>query len=217
VVRDGASGGIPEGVILGPDAAPTYQWDTGAAGSDALLGGVKRACSGYCTSTADCPQGAVACANKRCIYCTSDAQCVQYGGAQKCDVASGSCVMCEQDSHCSYYGQKLWTGKCDLTYKMCVKCSSDADCAWQGSPAPKCVNSVCVQCTSDADCAGQSVTGCDVASGFCYKCKSDAECCPPGTTCGLTCDLPTGACLCTSDQQCKDTAGEGNWECLPLP
>jgi hypothetical protein len=178
---------------------------------------VKKGCFGYCTTLADCPQGAVACTNKVCIACTSDAQCQQMGGAKKCDVATGSCIMCTQDSHCFYYGQPMWSGKCDTQLKLCVKCSTSSDCQWQNSTTKLCVANRCVQCKSDADCASAQAKGCD-QWGFCSMCKSDAECCPPGQACGLKCDLGLGACLCQTDKDCTDVFTQGKWECrAPTP
>jgi hypothetical protein len=214
---------VPDSFISPGQDSGTQKWDTSgpldstpAADSPVYI--TKKVCIGECTSVSDCEQGAKACTNGVCIYCTSDADCAQYGGAQKCDVTAGMCIMCEQDSHCMYYGQKMMTGMCDPTYKMCVKCNSDADCDFYQSPAKLCVNNVCVACKSDADCANEHVKGCDTKSGFCYRCKSDPECCPPETPqCGLTCDLPTGVCLCQTDQQCSDLYTKGKWECKQPP
>jgi hypothetical protein len=226
-------GGTPaavDGSSAGPDQSPyqgvldsggqsdiTMFHDQSVAWPDSQGPAVKKACFPYCSSMADCPQGAVACKNKVCMMCTSDSHCQQMGGAKKCDVATGSCIMCTQDSHCSYYGQPMWSGKCDTQLKLCVKCNTDSDCNWKNSTTKLCVASRCVQCKSDADCASSHAKGCD-QFGFCSKCKSDVECCPPGQTCGLKCDVGLGACLCQTDKNCSDVFTQGKWECrAPTP
>ena len=214
---------VPDSFVGPGQDYGTSTWDTNGPPvdsstpmADAPVYPTKKVCIGQCTSVSDCQQGAIACTNGVCIYCKSDSDCT--GGAKKCDVATGFCIMCEQDSHCIYYGQKMMTGMCDPTYKMCVKCNSDADCNFYQSPAKLCASNVCVQCKSDADCASEHVKGCDTKSGFCYMCKSDPECCPPDNAqCGLTCDLPTGACLCQTDKQCSDLYTQGKWECKQPP
>jgi hypothetical protein len=208
-------GGVAADQTAGiPDTGALAKQDTGTK----PLQPQKKACKYFCSTLADCPQGAVACQNKACLQCTDNSHCQQYP-SKTCDKKRGVCLVCTQDSHCTYQGQKIYSGKCATQYGECVRCTSSADCNWPNSTTKICLNGICIACQKDADCQGASMKRCNAMTGFCSLCKTSAECCPSGQTCGLTCDPKTGYCLCSTAKQCSDayqSQYKFQWDCQPL-
>lgn len=109
--------------------------------------------------------------------------CACDAGAPFCD-SSGRCIVCRQDNDCPV---DAGTPYCNLDF---------------GGPA----YGQCVQCATEAECLEtDGGTFCDPNLGF--QCGRGPDCIDRGTCAPLTCDLPSGACVCKKDSDC---AGNGN-------
>jgi hypothetical protein len=105
--------------------------------------------------------------------------CTDDGGAPFCD-SSGRCLVCQQNSDCPV---DAGTPYCNLDV---------------GGPA----YGQCVACATSADCGGGV---CNPNLGF--ECDpSTQNCIDIGSCAPLTCDLPTGACVCNKDSDCSGNA-----------
>ncbi len=175
-----------------------------------------------CNNKSECEaKGLLDCDDGQCIQCLVDEDCP---GTMDCDPIGHFCQICKVDDDCSANGQPIGTGKCDPAIWNCTRCDDSSDCADAGSgfstvcaEIPSLLGDtmkMCVGCASDDDCVNTRFSVCDVATGVCSKCKSDDECCVFPGLCPVKCNVASGACECTSTEQCVDAyAGEAMWEC----
>ena len=146
-------GGGPSSSSLGGSAAGGDDGGTAEdAGPDAAVA--------ECANSFDCQEGQV-CANRQCVDCGQDADCIVDPSKTHCDMTSNTCVECLPTAGCDT-DQRCVSNQCIVK----ISCSSDVACT-SLQPKQICGPGYCVECTTAVPCKDFNPVKCGDGSCTC--------------------------------------------------
>ena len=169
-----------------PPPAPCADGIKNGSETDVDCGGSCPRCTAgkTCVSASDCETGLCFPATDTCRHCTFDPDCL--------GDASGRC-RCSVTSRCIKYEAAFQTSSC-------TQCPAGTTC--QGI-----ANSTMVGCHYLCGGINYCPAGVDACKGSTATCGNGGKCFQPRGGGPTRCGVSTGACGCTSDQECEATHG----------